>query len=90
MRTEVIHQISETERQVWWFTLSSDTQTHLWLDSFNVEVKQPSQRKWRTMLHWQRLDKRGNTINDPPLPDEIIKQAKDLLKTQIDQLSVTK
>lgn len=91
MNCEVIRIISETEREVWHFHLSASYGTrNLYFDSFSVESKQPKQRIWRTMLHWEHLDKRNNTISEPLLPDDVVKEAKTLIKNQIDLLVVTK
>lgn len=89
MHAEVVHNISETEREVWHFELYTTTMTNLWLDSYSVQSKQPQQRKWRTMLYWWRLDQRYNTLKEPKLPERVINDAKALLKAQIDQLPVT-
>ena len=90
MNCEVIRKISETEREIWHFSLyTSYVNPILWLDSFSVQSKQPKQRKWRTMLHWNRIDKRNNTIQESPLPDDVIQEAKVLIKNQIDALPVT-
>jgi hypothetical protein len=42
------------------------------------------------MLYWQRLIQRDNTIKEPPLPDDVIKEARMLIKNQIDILPITK
>jgi len=91
MNCEVIRMISETEREVWHFSLMASIGTpNLYFDYFSVEIKQPNQRKWRTMLYWQRLIQRDNTIKEPPLPDDVIKEARMLIKNQIDILPITK
>jgi hypothetical protein len=90
MNCEVIRIISKTERKVWHFTLMSNIgQPKFWLNSFSLESKQPKQRIWRTVLHWNRLDQRDNTIKEPPLPEDVIQDAKTLIKTQIDMLPIT-
>lgn len=91
MRTEVIQNIGDLRRERWVFDLSIGiSRDTLYLDHYAFETKESNRhRKWQTQTHWDRLMRRENNVDKPPLPQDIIKRAKEDLIFKIAQLEVT-
>jgi hypothetical protein len=78
-------------QETWTFELytSFGDNFALWLDRYSVGTKQPSQRKFRNQGWWNRIDKRDNTMIDPPLPAEVEAEAKQYFIERIKATPIT-
>ncbi len=88
MRIEVVEiNTEQTTRQSWTFQDGLDWYPPcIILDSYSSETKAPRQRKWRVKTYWQRYDKCSNSIENPPVPDWVVTNAKTQMKNRIDDL----
>ena len=76
-------------QQVWDFNLSINYSTKcIYFDRYSAQSRTPPQRKFRIDGSWDRLDHRDSSIKVPPLPHDILEEARQYFKQQIDTLEV--
>ena len=73
MRTEIIRPNGDLKREVWEFSLSvSYSSPYIYFDSYSFQTKEsPRHKKWTRQTHWERLHRRDNNIDNPPLPTDV-------------------
>jgi hypothetical protein len=74
-------------QQVWEFELAVDL--HLFRPLL-YQSKTPTQRKFRVDGYWDRIMSRNSSIKEPPLPADVLLEARQYFKEQIDTLKVEK
>lgn len=82
----------EERRETWTFQLIENEYTSnpptFQLEYYNQSTKLSRQKLWRGCLCWQRIDKRHNKIEKPPLPEDVVEEAKAFVKAEIDKITV--
>lgn len=79
MRATVIRNKDELNRERWGFTLMVDTGAVIHFDDYYNEYKDNTrQRNWRIKGRWDRLFSRKNTIENPPLPGDVLDEVKNI------------
>jgi hypothetical protein len=90
-----IEKISEDRlsKEVWCFYFRADTTScvpKMRLDNYYQYARKLARGRYSVALYYETWDGRHNTIKDPPLPDDIVARAKDILKQTIDEIEITK
>lgn len=89
MQTEITRG-SKFRQEVWTFYFYTGTPNRIYLDYYALQNKIGKQRNWRSELWWGRIDKRYNNLKEnPPLPDDVIEEAKQYFADQIKELIIT-
>lgn len=73
MNIEIIKPDGDLMREVWYFSLSIGySQSCIYFNSYSFQTRGSTRhRNWQKQTHWERLDKRRNNIDSPPLPSEV-------------------
>ena len=72
MRIEIIRPDGDLKREVWTFNLIVGDSSCIYFDSYSFQTRATTRhRTWVSQTHWQRLDKRSNNIDDPPVSTEV-------------------
>lgn len=90
MRFEIHRQDGDLNRLVWVFTLVCDYgPVRLILESWERQQRPTKRHKWRIAECWYRLSHRAQRQidGDPTVPDDVIAEAREKLKTEIDNLN---
>jgi hypothetical protein len=88
MRVEVIRG-NELEREQWVFTLSVDTQAKIYFDSYIIGNRESIRHRiWRHQKIWNRIMSRDNTIQTPPLPQDVEVEMRINLSSQVKALPI--
>jgi len=91
MKTEIIRASSDgLSRQVWVFALNAtwSSKACIYFDIYRVESKETSRHKWHIGGSWDRTFARNSSIIIPPLPHDVLEEARQYFKAQIDTLEV--
>lgn len=80
LRSEVVRTEDELHQQVWRFTLLD---RRVVIDSYSYQTRPTKRHKFRVEKHWQRCDRRDNTLDYPPLPYDVIEQSLRGIRSQI-------
>ena len=87
MERITVQRHADTLHALEWRFWFDDRKCRLVLDDY-IELERLSTRhKFKVVGRYERIDKRKNTIADPPLPADIMEEAKQLF---FDQLTVVK
>lgn len=73
MREEIIRLDGDLKREVWVFSLGlSYASPCIYFDAYSIETRESTRhRKWFQRYHWERLNRRGNNMHNPPLPKNV-------------------
>ncbi len=78
MEYTVIRNHGDLKRELWEFHFYTSMDTHLWMDQYLVQTRRTSRcKKWITNDAYLRLLHRESTIAIPPLPNDVVKEAKE-------------
>jgi hypothetical protein len=90
MEVEIIKPDGDLKREVWKFVFRDDYSAfRIVIGRYAFQVRETRRHKWRVQTRWERWDKRMNIIDHPPLPAEVITEAKKKLVEMIEALPVT-
>ena len=82
----VIKKDTELSQTAWQFGMDDRA---IYLNKYATKRRASTRHHvWATMDEWDRLLSRQNTIQTPPLPLDIINEARTLFKNQIDALRI--
>lgn len=90
----VIVRANDLHRDVFEFSLDwSFSGGRILFDSFDVEFKESArQRKWRRAFHWERQDRRNNTLTvgqiEAKLSEDVVAELREELKKRVDLLKI--
>lgn len=76
-RTTIERFNGDNERTTWEFTLhiGYGGDSCIWLDRYINQTKESKRkRKWTTRSLFYRMDRRVNTMNNPPVPGDVISE----------------
>ncbi len=61
------------KREVWDFYLNIGYSAPcIYFNSYSFQTKETTRhKKWVAQTHWERLDRRNNNIDNPPLPSDV-------------------
>jgi hypothetical protein len=91
LNAEIIRTQNELNREVWEFYILFDyAREQIHLGSYDSQTRKSKRHVWKTRIHWEAIDKRTNTIKDPPIPDDVAKEIREHYKTIIDTLPIVK
>ncbi len=70
MRVEIISPHGDLKREVWTFSLDVGYNSAcIYFDGYSFQIKDSTRhKKWISQTHWERLFRRNNNIECPPLP----------------------
>ena len=72
MNVEIIKQHGDLKREVWAFSLSIGySSSCIYFDRFSVQTKGSKRQNWKVQSHWDRLNRRDNSITTPLLDPEV-------------------
>jgi len=73
MQTEIFRYNGDLKREVWRFDLSIGYSSPcIYFNSFSFQTKEsPRHKKWIRQTHWERLNRRYNNIDNPPIPANV-------------------
>ena len=80
----------ELNREVWEFEVHIDyVKPLIWFNSYFVEYKETTRKRlWRRSGFWTRLMRRDNSIQDPPLPSDVVDEMRAAFALRINQLPI--
>lgn len=91
MNIEVIRPDGDLKRERWTFSLVVDWANNgiIYLNTYNFETRETLRhKKWQKQTNWDRLDKRTNNIDSPPLLEDVITEARRFFAKQIEALPI--
>lgn len=82
---EVVTKGDPFKREVWQFGVFEERGTdrvQLWLNYYMVQERPSLRHKWRNVVWFRRLDRRGSTVtqDDVPFPDWVKNEARSKLE----------
>ena len=79
-------------QETWNFSISMEMgRGCIYFDFYRFETKRtPRCRNWQTIGQWGRTNLRTNTIENPPLPADVITEMRDYFRAKIDNLEIKK
>ncbi|KKL91937.1 hypothetical protein LCGC14_1889710 [marine sediment metagenome] len=92
MRIEIVREIGDLRREIWSFCLIVDFSGRgkIYFDSWAFQSKESKRHKWKTQSHWTRLMRRDNTVDNPPLPGDVVVELREMLSDKVNTLEITK
>lgn len=74
---EIIYQHDQLNREVWQFQfIDHHRKPVLILEEYHQQNRSSTRHKWISTEFWQRIGHRRSTLNNVPLPAEVIAEAK--------------
>ncbi len=76
MNTEIIRPDGDLKREVWHLSLSTGYSSPcIYLNDYSFQTRKTTRHKnWQTQTRWERLDRRTNSIGEPPIPPDVEKE----------------
>ncbi len=90
MQVTITREDMPTRRQRWELSFIANWhRNYFYLDHYVIETKRtPRCKKWTTLVFWNRLDHRYNTVG-VDLPQDVLDQARTKVKESIDETPIT-
>ena len=88
MRTEIIRPDGDLKREVWTFDLQLIYHLCIYFDRYSFQTRETRRHKWKVQTHWDRLNRRDNTIASPPLPPDVEAEVRPYFAEQVRALPI--
>jgi hypothetical protein len=92
MRFEVIRANGDLKREVWVFSLSIGFSSPcIYLDHYSFQTRLSIRhKKWEAQTHWNRLDRRGNNVDNLSLPTDVESEMRAYYQQKIMEIPIVR